>query len=182
VGKDAPEWTFAALGSYFRQMTPKRLLLIGGGIAVALTFPAGAASDVGLLLRKNAVRVGARMTVWGPCDRMPVYLVRDSYARRTGLYDVSQTVAQPPTSAPFRFLGRMVCTGRMHYIGDYPNGDWSSWNGYLRFRVPQLPACRYQFVIYCEPCHRGRGGSLIVSNWLWRGSKRIGRTALTVRT
>jgi hypothetical protein len=135
-------------------------------------------------LRQAVVSTGDRMTVWGPCDRMPVYLVRESYARRVGFYYDSLRVGRAPTSSAFRFLGRMVCTGRMHYIGDmshYPSGDWSSWNGYLSFRVPRLPHGRYQLVVYCDPCHRGRGGTLVVSNWLWQGSKRIGRAAVIVR-
>jgi hypothetical protein len=121
------------------------------------------------------------MTVWGSCFRMPVYLVRAAYAERAHIYENSPVVARPPRGHEFRLLGRMVCTNRMHYIGDYPNGDWSSWNGYLRFSVPHVPAGRYQLVVYCGPCHRGRGGTLIVNNWLWRGSKRVGETGLTVR-
>jgi hypothetical protein len=164
-------------------MAGRLLLLVGAGV-VALVLSATGAADVGLILRQAVVSTGDRMTVWGPCDRMPVYLVRESYARRVGFYYDSLRLGRAPTSSAFRFLGRMVCTGRMHYIGDmshYPSGDWSSWNGYLSFRVPRLPHGRYQLVVYCDPCHRGRGGTLVVSNWLWQGSKRIGRAAVIVR-
>jgi hypothetical protein len=68
----------------------------------------------------------------------------------------------------------------MHYVGDYPDGDWSSWSGSLRFRVPHVPPGRYQLVVYCDPCHRGRGGTLVVNNWLWRRSERIRGTALRI--
>jgi hypothetical protein len=155
------------------------------GLACALTFTAVAAADVGLILRRNVVAVGDRLTVWGGCDRMPVYLVSERYTKRAGFYWTSSVVRQPPQGRFFHFVGRMRCTGKMHYLGDmshFPAGDWSSWDGYLTFRVPRVAHGRYQLVVYCDPCHRGPGGTLVVSNWLWHGGKRIGRTALIVRS
>jgi hypothetical protein len=146
---------------------------------VLLAQPAPVSADVGLILQKAVVRQGDPMTVRGGC-RMPIYLVPDSYARRTGLYAFSFPVARPPMEPPFRRLGRTRCTGRLHYLGDFPDGDWSSWSGYLRFRVPLLRPGRYHFVVYCAPCRRGPGGSIVVSNHLWRSGKRIGLTALTI--
>jgi hypothetical protein len=158
----------------------RRILVLGAAV-VALVMASVAVADVGLILRRAAVSAGERMTVWGSCFRMPVYLVGAEYAKQARIYENNPVVARPPRGREFRLLGRMVCTNQMHYIGDYPNGDWSSWNGYLTFRVPQVPAGRYQLVVYCEPCHRGPGGTLIVNNWLWRGPKRVGETGLTVR-
>jgi len=112
---------------------------------------------------------------------MPVYLVPESYARRIGFLDIAIPVANAPNRPPFRLLGRERCTNKVHYIGDYPNGDWSAWIGYLRFRVPHVPPGRYQLVVYCASCWRGPRGSLVVNNWLWHGSKRVGPTALTIR-
>jgi hypothetical protein len=111
---------------------------------------------------------------------MPVYLVPESFAKRVGFFYRGFPAARPPSRLPFRLLGRTVCTGRTHYIGDYPDGDWSAWSAILRFEVPRVRPSRYQFVVYCESCRRGPGGSLIVNNWLWRESRRVGETALTI--
>jgi hypothetical protein len=119
------------------------------------------------------------MTVWGGC-REPIYLVPDSYATRTGLHAFSLPRYRPPRNAPFRRLGRTVCTGRLHNVGDFPDGDWASWSGYLRFRVPRLRPGRYHFVVYCAPCRRGPAASIVVSNYLWRGAKRIGPMTLRI--
>jgi hypothetical protein len=146
---------------------------------IALTLAAVSAADVGLILRRAIVQPGTVMTVWGGC-RQPVYLVPESFARRRGFYYYSLPVARPPTTRPFRLLGPTVCTGRVHYVGNYPDGDWSSWSGLLQFRVPRVRPGRYQLVVYCASCRSGPGGTLIVNNWLWRGSRRIGPIELTV--
>ena len=151
--------------------------------ALALAWPAAARSDIGLIVRKAVVRPGETMTVWGGCG-YPVYLVPEAHLRRLGTYHaltMSVPVAGPPRRPPFLRLGVPICTGRVHFVGDFPDGDWSSWSAYFRFRVPKLRPGRYQLAVYCAPCRRGRGGTLGVANYLWRGSKRIGLTALTVR-
>ncbi|MDQ3823117.1 MAG: hypothetical protein M3321_07745 [Actinomycetota bacterium] len=157
------------------------VLAVGG--VLALAYPAVATSDVGLIVRRAVVRQGETMTVWGACT-YPVYLVREAHVRRLGFYRryaLSVYVPAPPRRPPFRRLGLPTCTGRTHLVGDFPGGDWSSWTAFLRFRVPRVRPGRYQLAVYCAPCRRGRGGSLIVQNHLWRGSKRIGPTALTIR-
>jgi hypothetical protein len=145
---------------------------------LALFATADAFADVGLILRQASAHPGETMTVWGGCGE-PVYLVSDSFARRR-LLVISPPVPRPPHAPPFRLLGRTVCTGRYHYVGDFPDGDWSSWTGYLRFRVPHVRPGLYQLVVFCDTCRRGRAGSLIVSSWLWRGHRRIGATGLRV--
>lgn len=105
------------------------------GALAALALPAASAADDGLILRRAVVRPGELMTVWGGC-REPIYLVPESFARRTGLLFFSLPAERPPTRSPFVFVGRTVCTRRVHYVGDFPDGDWSAWSGYLRFRVP----------------------------------------------
>jgi hypothetical protein len=158
-----------------------RLAVLAGVALVGAAWVSLAAADVGLILRKAVMSVGDPMTVWGSCYRMPVYLVKNAYAKRARIYEDTPAVARPPTSRAFRLLGRMVCAGRMHYVGHYPDGDWSSWNGYLRFRVPRVAPGAYQLVVFCDPCQRGRGGTLIINNWLWRGSRRVGATALSIQ-
>jgi hypothetical protein len=145
---------------------------------IALTFADVAAADVGLILRRASAQPGTVMTVWGGCYQA-IYLVPESFARRRNLY-FSLPVARPPTTRPFRLLGHTACSGRMHYVGNYPNGDWSSWSGRLRFRVPHVRPGRYQLVVYCDSCRRGPGGTLVVNNWLWRRSRRVGATGLTI--
>ena len=146
---------------------------IAGLLGMLLVCAAPAAADVGLLVRTATAVPGERLTVYGPCGRMPVYLVRGSSPRGTTF------LARPPGS-PYRFLGRMRCTGRVHFVGDFPDGDWSSWTGFLRFRVPDVRPGRYRLLIFCAPCRRGPGGSLIDSTHLWRGNTRIGVVGLRV--
>jgi hypothetical protein len=147
---------------------------------VALALPASACADAGLILRRAIVQQGDVMTVWGGC-REPIYLVSEAYAKRTFLYYFALSARGPPTRPPYQPLGRTTCTGRLHYIGDFPDGDWSSWSGYLRFRVPRVRPGRYVLVAYrCLPWSCGKRGSLSASNWLWRGSKRIGPSSLRI--
>jgi hypothetical protein len=159
-----------------------RILAVAFVVAtlLLLTSPASASADVGLILRRSVVRTGEVMTIWGGC-RDPIFLVPEAFAKRVGLSSFSLPAARPPTSPPYRLLGRTRCTGRIHYVGDFPDGDWSSWSGYLRFRVPRVRPGRYELVVYCASCRRGPGGSLVSNNWLWRGSKRVGETRLTIR-
>jgi hypothetical protein len=154
-------------------MTRKTALAFVAAALIALSLSSVAAADVGLILRRATAHPGAAMTVWGGCYE-PIYLVPESFAR------VTLPEAHPPTRQPYRLLGRTSCTRRMHYVGSYPAGDWASWSGLLRFRVPRVLPGRYQLVVYCASCRRGPGGTLVVNNWLWRGSKRIGPTGLTV--
>lgn len=162
-------------------MAKIRGLVLLAATLVVLALSASSSADEGLIVRRTVVRQGTLMTVWGGCRR-PIYLVPESFAKRIFLYYFSLPVAGPPTRPPYRLLGRTRCTGEDHYIGDFPDGDWSSWSGYLRFRVPRVRPGRYVLVVYCAPCRPGKTGSLIVSNHLWRGSKRIGdETVLTIR-
>jgi hypothetical protein len=149
-------------------------------VLLGLLVPGSAAGDEGLILRRATARPGEIMTVWGSCGRKPIYLVSESYARRSLLIYFSRLAPRPPSGPPFRFLGRTVCTRQDHYVGDFPDGDWSSWSGYLGFHVPPVRPGRYQLVVYCAPCRHGPGGSLVMNNWLWRGSRRVGPTGLTI--
>ena len=57
--------------------------------------------------------------------------------------------ARPPRRWPF------VSIGRIRFAPPA--------NGRLRFHVPRLPSGTYHFVVYCAPCYKGPGGSLIDS-------------------
>ena len=163
--------------------TRARLVVFLAAIVGLLVQPLAAAADVGLIVRQSNVRPGQSMTVWGGCT-YPVYLVPEPFLARTRQYHAlttSTAVPGPPKRLPFRFLGRPICTNRTHFVGEYPGGDWSSWTAYLRVRLPSLRPGRYQLAVYCASCLRGPGGSLIVRNYLWRGSERVGLTALTVQ-
>lgn len=148
---------------------------------VALLLAASSAADEGLIVRRAVVRQGALMTVWGGCRR-PIYLVPESFAKNPLLLLRASRRGRPPAGPWYRFLGRTRCTGRLHYIGDFPEGDWSSWSGYLRFRVPRVRPGRYHLIFhFCLPwrCPKGR---FIVGSSLWRGPERVGDdSALTIR-
>jgi hypothetical protein len=160
----------------------RRLRIVGfiALVIAVLGLTPSAAGDAGLILRKAVVRPGERMTVWGGC-RVPIYLVTHEVARRQWFYFFSVPSRRPPKTKPFRFLGRTTCTGRHHYVGDYPDGDFASWSGYLHFRVPRVRPGRYELVLWCSECRPGPPGSLIVNNWLWRGDTRLRRTSLFVQ-
>jgi hypothetical protein len=146
-----------------------------------LALPSSSAADEGLIVRREVVRHGALMTVWGGCRR-PIYLVPESFAKNPLRLLRASRRGRPPAGPSYRFLGRTRCTGRLHYIGDFPEGDWSSWSGYLRFRVPPVRPGRYQLIFHlCLPwrCPKGR---FLVGSTLWRGSERIDDEAgLTIR-
>ncbi len=40
--------------------------------------------------------------------------------------------------------------------------------GTIRFRVPRVAPGRYKVFVYCEPCYRGRRGSLITDDRIFR--------------
>jgi hypothetical protein len=147
----------------------------------ALVLTAPTAADEGLIVRRAVVWQAEVMTVWGGCNR-PIYLVPDSFAKNPLLLLRASRRGRPPTGPSYHFLGRTKCTGRLHYIGDYPDGDWSSWSGYLRFRLPQVRPGRYRLIFYfCLPwrCPNGR---FLVGSSHWRGSKRVSDdSALTIR-
>jgi hypothetical protein len=87
---------------------------------------------------------------------MPAYLVPTSRAPRPHPCHPNGSSApalcaayarRPPTDAPYALLGRI------RYAPPF--------NGRLRFRVPRLTPRSYAFVVYCAPCYKGPGGSLI---------------------
>jgi hypothetical protein len=137
----------------------KRLVLVGCLTAFA-AIAAGAGADIGVIaLSRTSVRPGDTVSVrlagydraW---PRMPLYLIAAARAPqpvRCGPNAICQPKAKkPPSAPPYRLVGRI------HFR--------RSGTGVVRFRVPKIAAGAYRFVIYCAPCSRGPGGSLITDD------------------
>ena len=141
------------------------LLALVGAAAV----PA-AHADVGFLrVSPTSARPGDVARVWA-APGMPIYLVPRAAAPRPfpcnvvegevvavppgtpGAGICRQYAARPPNRPPYVLLGR--ARGARS-----PN---------LRFRVPDVRAGSYRFVMYCAACYDGPGGSLIPSRFLFR--------------
>jgi hypothetical protein len=132
------------------------------GIACIGFFAAATAAgaDIGLISvdrtsgrpgDRVAARFGGYASEW---PHMPVYLVPVAQAPRIRPCVVhgrkavcAPVVPRPPRGAPYTLIGRI------HYAPPA--------RGRLRFRVPNLPAGSYALVVYCAPCYKGPGGSLI---------------------
>jgi hypothetical protein len=125
-----------------------------------LPLATSARADVGLIsIDRTSGRPGDRVVArFGGYDRqwprMPVYLVP---ARRSpqpapclGIDPraVCETrVPRAPKGAPYTFIGRI------HY--------GPPTRGRFRFRVPRLSPGLYALLVYCAPCYKGLGGSVI---------------------
>jgi hypothetical protein len=127
-------------------------------LALAAAGAPEAGSDIGLITLSRANgRPGIEIVVTAggygnPWPRMPIYLVPagrapQPYPCANGLCD--PRALTPPAGKPY------IPLGRLHYHADF--------RATLRFRVPQVPAGGYRFVIFCEPCYRGPWGSLITT-------------------
>lgn len=68
----------------------------------------------------------------------------------------SPQAGAPPSHEPFTFLGLAVPPpgGSNPEHGDLPRYS-------LRFEIPHLDPGRYAYVVFCEVCIKGRGGSLL---------------------
>jgi hypothetical protein len=143
----------------------KRIAMVClAGLAATAT----ARADIGLVSvsRTSAhpselitARFGGYGNEW---PRMPVYLVpvtrlpvRYPCTMRNGARAVCEPrVLSPPTHAPYTWLGRI------HYAPPT--------SGRFTFRVPHLAPGAYHFVVYCAPCYRGPGGSLVDTDRAFR--------------
>ena len=130
------------------------------GLGAVLLSVTPARADIGLVsISRTSGSPGNRVVAhFGGYDRpwphMPVYLVpapraprlRPCFVRgvRAGC---EARVRRAPRGTPFTLLGRI------RYAPPT--------SGRLAFRVPKLSAGYYAFVVYCAPCYKGPGGSLI---------------------
>ena len=121
---------------------------------------AAARADIGLVsISRTSGRPGDRIIArFGGYDRewprMPVYLVPAGRAPHRAPCDdlvagavCEARVAKPPGGTPYTLLGRI------HYAPPT--------RGRFRFRVPRVASGVYAFLVYCAPCYKGPGGSLI---------------------
>lgn len=123
-------------------------LLLGVGLARA---------DIGVISVKPAqARPGALVTVvagaYKPFPSMPLYLVPRARVRPPhpcGPNALCDTVLpRPPTAAPYLRVGTLDFHTHPRQVEAV-------------FRLPRLPPGLYELLIYCAPCHRGPGGTLI---------------------
>jgi hypothetical protein len=138
---------------------PRRLKAVGLASAALVTFAATSSADIGLVkVSRTSAPTGAVVFVTyagytHPWPRYPLYLVPASRAPHLVACQpgaiCDPRIRWPPQHAPY------VLVGRIRYR--------ASGTGTLRFRVPNVAPGPYRFVLYCAPCYRGPGGSLIVA-------------------
>jgi hypothetical protein len=90
-----------------------------------------------------------------PVLMIPAWLAPERYSCRGGAVCEPYSVGAP-SRLPWIRLGRM--SGRVLPVT----------LGTIRFRVPRVAPGRYKVFVYCEPCYRGRGGSLITDDRIFR--------------
>jgi hypothetical protein len=127
-----------------------RFAAIAAAVFAALAaLPASA--DIGVTLLTTSTRAGniARLRAQAG---MPLFLVTASRAPRPYRCGHNAICAPrsigPPTGWPYVRLRQLSRTNA----------------GVIRFVVPALVPGDYRAVVYCEPCYRGRAGSLVVSS------------------
>jgi hypothetical protein len=127
----------------------KRLACVSIAAAVtAVVVAAVAAADVVITaVRPATARVGQVVQVEAGAYKafarpMPLYLVAVARVPRRS------TFPAPPRGYPFTRVGSLDFSRHPRHVS-------------TRFRVPRLARGRYELVIYCDTCHRGRGGTLI---------------------
>jgi hypothetical protein len=90
-----------------------------------------------------------------PVLMIPAWLAPKRYSCRGGAVCEPYSVGAP-SRPPWIRLGRM--SGRVLPVTF----------GTIRFRVPRVAPGRYKVFVYCEPCYRGRRGSLITDDRIFR--------------
>jgi hypothetical protein len=139
---------------------------LAAAVLLGVGLPASARADIALLSVQPATaqigqRVEVRAGAYEPFAAMPLYLVakarapkpfargpRTKAGKPTGFCE--PVLRAPPRGAPFHRVGLLDFRRHPRAVR-------------LSFRVPHLTPGVYEFVIYCDPCHRGEGGSLITS-------------------
>lgn len=167
-----------------KPQTKSLIALAAAVCALAVLLVASAQGDVGVeKVSRQAAKPGARVTVTlgcgfcfppckgapghrnGPCmlgtkedppGAFPISLVPLEQVpgpRSCGPNALCAPEAKaPPARAPYALLGEALAEGRVG--GGAPKYG-------LEFEVPDLRPGLYTYVIFCEVCNRGEGGSLI---------------------
>jgi hypothetical protein len=120
---------------------------IAGAVTGAVVAAVAAADVVITAVRPATARVGQVVQVEAGAYKafarpMPLYLVP------VGRVPKRSTFPAPPRGYPFTRVGSLDFSRHPRHVT-------------TRFRVPRLARARYELVIYCDTCHRGRGGTLI---------------------
>jgi hypothetical protein len=128
-------------------------------VIVGLVGAANASADIGVESVRPAkatigsrvvVRAGSGLKLW---ERMPLYLVRLARMPRPARCGAT-AICEP-------HLPRRPEGSRYLRIGTLSFRRAKTTT--IAFRVPRLAPGGYGFVIYCGPCYRGPGGSLITN-------------------
>jgi hypothetical protein len=150
-------------------MSKKLLSLIGFVIALVLLAASPATADLGVEKvsrlrgapgREVRLTVGcgactspARTPASFPISLVPVDKVPEPYrCGRNALCPPS--VKAVPRRAPFTYLGDAQ-------LSEEEDGSYPSY--VLEFEIPELAEGRYTYVIYCDACLDGKGGTLITN-------------------
>jgi hypothetical protein len=127
----------------------RRVALASVALAAAAAVVASvAAADVVITaVRPAVVRVGQVVQVEAGAYKafprpMPLYLVPVARVPKRSAYPA------PPRGDPFSRVGSLDFSRHPRHVT-------------TEFRVPRLLRGRYELVIYCDPCRRGPGGTLI---------------------
>ena len=135
-----------------------RVFLLSGALFGGIC--ATAAADVGPpRLSKAAGKPGQVVIGRGPSG-MPVLMIPARLAPRP--YSCHQNAGcapysvGPPSRPPWTRLGKM--SGSVLPVTF----------GTIRFRIPHVAPGPYKIFVYCEPCYRGRRGSLITDDRIFR--------------
>jgi hypothetical protein len=136
----------------------RRVFLLSGALFAVLC--ASARADVGPpRLSPSAGKpgqiIGGRGPSGMPVLMIPAWLAPKRYSCHVGAVCEPYSVG-PPSRRPWVRLGRM--SGRVLPVRF----------GTIRFRVPRVAPGRYKVFVYCEPCYRGRRGSLITDDRIFR--------------
>jgi hypothetical protein len=126
-----------------------RLVLasIAATATAAVAASVAAADIVIIAVRPPAARAGQVVRVEAGAYKafahpMPLYLVPVARVPKRSRFPA------PPRGYPFTRVGSLDFSRHPRHVT-------------MRFRVPRLPRGRYELVIYCDPCRRGPGGTLI---------------------
>ena len=96
------------------------------------------------------VKISAGLRLW---ERIPLYIVPADQALRphachgNGLCEPK--VAGPRTRGPYVRVGTVSFRQQLRQV--------------VSFKIPAVPAGRYEIAFYCGVCYKGAGGSLIAS-------------------
>ena len=90
----------------------------------------------------------------------------------------SPVADRPPARAPFTFLGEAIPPPNIEEIRESGRNYVPRYR--LEFEVPKRRPGNYAFVIFCDVCLEGEGGSLIAEPRLGRWSFRIRSPLVTI--